>query len=88
MHLSNTTTNRVESAHACLENWLGNSKGDLIIGWESVNQMLLNQHNEIHTTFGRSIKMLKHRFKDNTLYSQLVGNLSRATLNYIFHEAK
>ena len=88
MHLGNTTTNRVESAHACLKNWLGNSKGDLITGWESVNQMLLNQHNKIHTTFGRSITVLEHRFKDNTLYSQLVGNVSRAALNYIFYEAK
>ncbi|CAK8566771.1 unnamed protein product [Lathyrus sativus] len=26
-HLGNTTTNRVESAHASLKNWLGNSKG-------------------------------------------------------------
>ena len=51
MHLRNTTTNRVESAHACMKNWLGNNKGDLITCWDSVNQMILNQHNEIHTKF-------------------------------------
>ena len=50
--------------------------------------MIKNQHNEIQTTFGRSITVLEHRFKDNILYSQLIGNISRAGLNYIFHEAK
>ena len=49
--------------------------------------MILNQHNEIQTKFGHSITVLEHRFKDNMLYSQLVGNISRATLNYIFYEA-
>lgn len=28
-HLGNTTTNQVESAHATLNNWSRNSKGDL-----------------------------------------------------------
>ena len=87
-HLRNTTTNRVEFAHATLKNWLGNSKGDLCRDWDSVNQMIQNQHNEIQTSFGRSITILDHRFKDNNLYSQLVGNISRMSLNYIFHEAK
>ena len=70
-HLGNTTTNRVESAHATLKNWLGNSKGDLCRDWDSVNLMIKNQHNEIQITFGRSITVLEHRFKDNILYSQL-----------------
>lgn len=50
--------------------------------------MIQNQHNEVHTSFDRSITVLKHRFKDINPYSQLVGNISRASLNYIFHEAK
>lgn len=29
-HIGNTTTNRVEFAHAKLKNWLGNSKGDCV----------------------------------------------------------
>ena len=48
----------------------------------------MKQHNEIQTTFSRSITVLEHRFKENMLYSQLVGNISREALNYIFHEAK
>lgn len=50
--------------------------------------MIQNQHNGIHISFGRSITILEHNFKDNNLYSQLVRNISRAGLNYIFHEAK
>ncbi|XP_058783994.1 uncharacterized protein LOC131658747 [Vicia villosa] len=87
-HLGNTTTNRVESAHVTLKNWLGNSKGDLCRDWDTVNLMIKNQHNEIQTSFGQRIIMLEHRFKDNILYSQLIGNMSQARLNYIFHEAK
>ena len=67
MHLEHTTSNWVEFAHACLKNWLANSKGDLITGWEVVNHMILNQYNEIQTTFGRSIRVLEHKFKDNMI---------------------
>lgn len=87
-HLGNTTSNRVESAHATLKIWLGNSKGDLCRDQDSMNHMIQNQHNEIQTIFDQSITILEHRFKDNTLYSQLVGNISQASLNYIFHEDK
>ncbi|XP_050893614.1 uncharacterized protein LOC127100455 [Lathyrus oleraceus] len=51
---------------------LGNSKGGLCRDWDFGNHMIQNQHNEIHISFGRSITVLEHRFKDNTLYSQLV----------------
>src|ERR1051325_6837902 len=53
-----------------------------------MNHMILNHHNEMQTTFSRSITVLEHRFKDNMLYSQLVDKIFRAALNYIFHEAK
>lgn len=39
-HLGNTTTNRVESAHATLKNWLGSNKYDFCIDWDSMNQMI------------------------------------------------
>ncbi|XP_050918727.1 uncharacterized protein LOC127136177 [Lathyrus oleraceus] len=51
-HLRNTTTNRVESVHATLKNWLGNSKENLCRDWESVNQIIQNKHDEIKTSFG------------------------------------
>src|SRR4051812_417174 len=64
-HLGCTTTNRVESAHAVFKRWLGDSKGDLCRGWDTVNQMLQNQHNEIQTSFGRSKTVMEHRSGDH-----------------------
>lgn len=50
--------------------------------------MLQNQHNDIKKSFGLSITLLEHQFKDNIPYSQLVDNVSLVTLNFIFHGAK
>lgn len=41
-HFGNTIINIVESAHARLKNWLGNSKGNFCRDWDVVNQMLLS----------------------------------------------
>lgn len=83
-HLGNTILNRVKSSHDTLKNWLGNSKGDLCRDWDSMNQMIHNQHNEMNTSFGRSITVLEHKFKDINLYSQLVSSMSLESLNYNF----
>lgn len=48
-YFGNTKTNIVEFTHATLKNSLENSKGDLCKGWESMNQMIKNQNNEIQT---------------------------------------
>lgn len=68
-HFGNTKPNKVEVAHATLKNWSGNCKGGLRTSWESMNKMIQNQHNEIQTSFDRSITVLEHRFKDKNLDS-------------------
>ncbi|XP_058757511.1 uncharacterized protein LOC131630788 [Vicia villosa] len=68
--------------------WLGDSKGDLCRGWDTVNQMLQNQHNEIQSSFDRSKTVVGHRFKGKNLYLQLIHNISRAGLSCVFHEVK
>lgn len=83
-HLENTTTNRVEFVHTTLKNWLGNSKCDLCRDWDSMNQIIQNQHNEIQTSFGRNIIVLENIFKEYNLYSQLVDNISRPKLINVF----
>src|SRR3954469_14034143 len=50
--------------------------------------MLENQHNEIQTSFGRSKTVMEHQFKGQILFSQLIYNISRSGLNFLFHEAK
>lgn len=85
-HFGNNTTNIVEYAHVTLNNWLGNNKRDLCKGWDSMNQMIKNQHNEIQTSFGCNINVLQHRFKYKNLYSQLVDNICGVGLSFIYHK--
>lgn len=59
-HFGNTTTNRVESAHATLKDWLGNNKGEFRKGWDSGNQIIQNRHNKIQISFGRRLTVLEH----------------------------
>jgi len=41
---------------------------------------------EIQSSFGRSVTVLEHRYKDVTLYSGLGGHMSRQVMNFIFVE--
>ncbi|XP_058776233.1 uncharacterized protein LOC131650548 [Vicia villosa] len=82
-YIESTILDKVKEKFFCA--WT--DKGDLCKALDTINHMISNQHNEIQTSFGRSITVLEHRFKKNILYSQLIENVSRAGLNYIFHEA-
>ncbi|KEH37073.1 hypothetical protein MTR_2g030885 [Medicago truncatula] len=83
LHLGCRTTNRVESAHALVKKYLDNSVGDLGTCWEKIHDMLLLQFTAIQTTFGQSVILFEHRFKDVTLYSGLGGHVSRYALDNI-----
>jgi len=69
LHLGCRTTNRVESAHALVMKYLDNSVGGLGTCWEKIHDMLVLQLTVIQTSFGQSVTVLEHRFKDVTLYS-------------------
>ncbi|KAL5141075.1 putative protein FAR1-RELATED SEQUENCE 10 [Glycine soja] len=79
MHLGNTTTNRVESAHWSLKRVLQNSVGDLCSVWDAINNMMTLQHTEIRASFETSAHVVGHVFK-KTLYKRLLGMVSRTTL--------
>jgi hypothetical protein len=83
MHIGNTTTNRVESQHGLLKQYILDSKGDLVRCWETTNQMLSNQLTKIKTSFGQSTTAVEHHFKYHFLYSKLVYNVSREDLKFI-----
>ncbi|KAH1192837.1 hypothetical protein GmHk_19G053981 [Glycine max] len=85
MHLGNTTTNRVESAHWALKRVLQNSIGDLCSVWDAMNNMITLQHVEIKASFETSTHVVGHVYK-KTLYKRLVGMVSRDTLNQIASE--
>ncbi|KAH1260803.1 hypothetical protein GmHk_02G003831 [Glycine max] len=85
MHLGNTTTNRVESAHWALKRVLQNSLGDLCSVWDAMNNMIMLQHTEIKASFETSTHVIGHLFKF-TLYKRLLGMVSRCCLNQIAAE--
>lgn len=82
MHLGNTTTNRVESAHWSLKRVLQNSVGDLCSVWDAMNNMMTLHHTEIRASFETSMHVVRHVFK-KTLYKRLLGMVSRYALNEI-----
>jgi hypothetical protein len=86
LHLGYRTTNRVEGAHGVVKEYLSTSKGDLGTCWEKIDEMLANRFGEIQSSFGRSVMVLEHRYKDVTLYSELGGHVSRQAMNFIFVE--
>ncbi|KAH1257474.1 Protein FAR1-RELATED SEQUENCE 5 [Glycine max] len=87
MHLGNTTTNRVESAHSSLKRLLQNSLGDLCSVWNVMNNMIALQHTEIKASFETSTHVVGHVFK-KTLYRRLLGMVSRYALNQIVAKLK
>ncbi|XP_068471255.1 uncharacterized protein [Phaseolus vulgaris] len=85
MHLGNTTSNRVEAAHWSLKRVLQNSMGDLCFCWDSINKMIILQHNAIKDSFQKSLHVVGHRFKV-TAYKKLLGFVSKYALNLISEE--
>ncbi|KAH1253378.1 putative protein FAR1-RELATED SEQUENCE 10 [Glycine max] len=79
MHIGNTKTNRVESAHYSLKRVLQNSLGDLCSVWDAMNNMITLQHVEIKASFETSTHVVGHR---------LVGMVSRNALNEIAAEVE
>ncbi|KAH1212827.1 hypothetical protein GmHk_14G040918 [Glycine max] len=77
MHLGNTTTNRVESAHWSLKRFLQKSVGDICSVWEVMNNMMTLQHTQIKASFETST---------NLVQKKLLGMVSRYTLNEIAAE--
>ncbi|KAH1189465.1 Protein FAR1-RELATED SEQUENCE 5 [Glycine max] len=73
MHLGNTTTNKIKSAHWVLKRVLQNSLGDLCSVWDAMNNMITLTH------------VVGHVFK-KTLYKRLLGMLLRDALNEIAYE--
>ncbi|KAJ1391958.1 MULE transposase domain [Sesbania bispinosa] len=81
----NTTTNRVESAHARLKRLLQDSRGDICNYWDAMNNLIILQHTEIKASFQRSIMNLEHRF-NNRLYGKLLGFVSKNAMVHIAQE--
>ncbi|KAI5408301.1 hypothetical protein KIW84_054212 [Lathyrus oleraceus] len=85
LHLGNTTTNRVESAHWKLKQMLGNSIGDMVKCWEAMNNNLRLQLGNIRASFQKSFYEVEHA-RISPFYGYLRGSVSRAALRRIVEE--
>ncbi|XP_073222614.1 uncharacterized protein [Cicer arietinum] len=85
MQFGNTKTQRVESAHWSLKRILQDSIGDICSVWETINNMIVLQHNEIIASFEKSIIQKVHRYS-NRLYANLRGVVSKNAIDHIAAE--
>ncbi|XP_052735587.1 uncharacterized protein LOC128197563 [Vigna angularis] len=85
MHLGNTTTNMVESAHWNLKKVLGNSMRDLCSCWDAIHNVIVLQHNKIKASFEISLNLMSEAYK-GIKYKKLVGRVSRYALGLIAKE--
>ncbi|XP_057444200.1 uncharacterized protein LOC130736382 [Lotus japonicus] len=85
MHMDNTTTNRVEGAHAKLKACIKDNKSDMCAAWAAIHRCTLLQHTRINATFQASIFIREHTFKEK-LYDNLRGVVSRYALMLIAKE--
>jgi alpha-glucosidase len=74
MHIGNTTTNRVESQHGSLKEYIKDCKGDLVFCWDAINQMLANQFTQIKTSFAYSSQIVITNNHQLRFVSRLVYN--------------
>ncbi|XP_074289059.1 uncharacterized protein LOC141614200 [Silene latifolia] len=83
LHLGNTTTSRVESAHSLLKAWLKISNFTLDIMWSRVHGMLEGQHSKSKKELEDS--MSKPRITSRT-FSLLQGNVSTMAIELMEKE--
>jgi len=69
----------------CLKRILHNSMGDLCFCWDSINKMIILQHNAMKASLQKSLHVVGHRFKVTT-YKKLLGFVSKYALNLIVEE--
>ncbi|XP_073225671.1 uncharacterized protein [Cicer arietinum] len=82
MHFGNTTTQRVESVYWIFKRILQDSIGDICSVLETINSIVILQHNEIITSFEKSIIQKVHRYS-NRLYANLYSVVSKNTIDHI-----
>ncbi|XP_073223344.1 protein FAR1-RELATED SEQUENCE 8-like [Cicer arietinum] len=87
LHLGNTTTNRVESAHWSLKRFLEHSKGDFCKAWNGMNDMLKFQIIKIKGSFEIS-KGRKEHIHNNPFFEKLTWVVSKKALGDIVEEYK
>ena len=85
MHLGQTTTQRVEGAHATLKRHAGHCQANFETLFSVIDGMIQIQHTHIKASFEKSLNVIQHGFKD-TIYGRLRGYVSQTALMLIASE--
>ncbi|XP_074271104.1 uncharacterized protein LOC141595029 [Silene latifolia] len=87
LHFGNTTTSRVESAHAQLKMWLGSAELTLDSIWKRADVMIHGQHIEIRKTLEDSIsKTVVTNMYYGNIFSMLNGRVSAIAIEAMLVE--
>jgi len=76
---------RVEQAHGNLKLILQTSMGDLCTCWDTINNLLVFQHNQIKASFKMSLNVATRSY-NISLYKGLLGMVSKYALVHIAEE--
>ncbi|KAI5332645.1 hypothetical protein L3X38_022774 [Prunus dulcis] len=87
MHFENTTSNRVETAHAKLKKQLGNSMCTFGTSWDKIHPLIELQHTEIKASFEKSLSFVQHDCRKED-FNELIGFVSIFVLDNIMVELK
>ncbi|KAF8412056.1 hypothetical protein HHK36_000009 [Tetracentron sinense] len=81
-HIGNTSTSRVESAHAQLKRYLQVSTSNLTTAWQSFDNLINQQHTDIKSSFSVSRIKMPHVY-NQIFYRELCGLVSIYALGKI-----
>ncbi|KAI3848570.1 hypothetical protein MKW92_021703, partial [Papaver armeniacum] len=83
LHFGNTTTNRAESEHAALKNFLRCSTGDFLKCWQDMDNQWVTRVINIRASLEKSKTVAVHEYSQSPVTKRLVYNISHAALELI-----
>ncbi|RZC78911.1 hypothetical protein C5167_003127 [Papaver somniferum] len=85
-HFDNVATSRVESAHAKLKLYLGNSRGNFANCFFRAHCSYENEHVNVHSEFERSKTTQMHDHREEDLFKEILNFVSIKALKIIYNE--
>ncbi|KAI3979678.1 hypothetical protein MKX01_013773, partial [Papaver californicum] len=83
LHFGNTTTNRAESEHATLKNFLQWSTGDFLKCWQDMNNQWVTRVINIRASLEKSKIFVVHAYSQSPVTKRSVYNISHVALELI-----
>ncbi|KAI8524323.1 hypothetical protein RHMOL_Rhmol13G0141600 [Rhododendron molle] len=88
MHLRSNSSQRAESAHVRLKQYLGDTMFSLQTSFQKIEKMLTNQFGDIQGSFQKSLNIPRHIHLHEAIYSEIRGRISLQAMNLIHKQAQ